>query len=63
MSALYFGAEVKTTKRYELGRQLGDVTGHLLLMTATPHAGSRRTSTCSYSYWITTASRAGRGRG
>lgn len=41
MSAHYFGAEVKTTKRYELGRQLGDITRHLLLMTATPHAGKQ----------------------
>ncbi|WP_019888357.1 helicase-related protein [Streptomyces purpureus] len=39
MSASYFGAELKTTKRYELGRLLGRVTRHLLLMTATPHAG------------------------
>ncbi|GHJ56384.1 RNA helicase [Nonomuraea sp. TT08I-71] len=39
MSAHYFGAELKTTKRYELGRLLGRVGRHLLLMTATPHAG------------------------
>src|SRR5664280_2803534 len=39
MSAHYFGAELKTTKRYDLGRLLGRVTRHLLLMTATPHAG------------------------
>ncbi|MGW7293153.1 helicase-related protein [Streptomyces xiamenensis] len=39
MSASYFGSELKTTKRYELGRLLGRVTRHLLLMTATPHAG------------------------
>lgn len=39
MSAHYFGAELKTTKRYELGRLLGRVARHLLLMTATPHAG------------------------
>ncbi|MGW0731939.1 helicase-related protein [Streptomyces sp. NPDC002851] len=39
MSASFFGAELKTTKRYELGRLLGRVTRHLLLMTATPHAG------------------------
>ncbi len=40
MSAHYYGAEVQTTKRYELGRLLGRVTRHLLLMTATPHAGN-----------------------
>jgi superfamily II DNA or RNA helicase len=39
MSAHYFGAELKTTKRYELGRLLGRVARHFLLMTATPHAG------------------------
>ena len=39
MSAHYFGSELKTTKRYELGRLLGRIARHLLLMTATPHAG------------------------
>ncbi|MEV7788242.1 helicase-related protein [Streptomyces sp. NPDC088106] len=39
MSASYFGTELKTTKRFELGRLLGRLTRHLLLMTATPHAG------------------------
>ncbi|MEU3046201.1 helicase-related protein [Streptomyces sp. NPDC006984] len=39
MSASYFGTELKTTKRYELGRLLGRVARHFLLMTATPHAG------------------------
>jgi superfamily II DNA or RNA helicase len=41
MSAHYYGAELKTTKRYELGRLLGRITRHLLLMTATPHAGKQ----------------------
>jgi hypothetical protein len=40
MSAHYFGRELKTTRRYELGRMLGRVCRHLLLMTATPHAGN-----------------------
>jgi superfamily II DNA or RNA helicase len=39
MSAHYFGTELKTTKRYALGKLLGRLTRHLLLMTATPHAG------------------------
>ncbi len=39
MSARYAGGEVKETKRYKLGRLAGSVTRHLLLMTATPHAG------------------------
>lgn len=39
MSAHYYGDEVKETKRYRLGRRLGRLTRHLLLMTATPHSG------------------------
>ncbi|MCA1673786.1 MAG: DEAD/DEAH box helicase, partial [Actinobacteria bacterium] len=31
--------ELKETKRYRLGKVLGQVARHLLLMTATPHAG------------------------
>ena len=41
MSAHYFGAELKTTKRYTLGQLLGRVCRHFLLMTATPHAGKQ----------------------
>jgi len=41
MSAHYFGPELKATKRYQLGQLLGRVTRHLLLMTATPHAGKQ----------------------
>jgi len=39
MSASFFGAEVKETKRYKLGRLLSGLTRHFLLMTATPHNG------------------------
>ena len=39
MSASYFGGDLKETKRYRLGRLLGTLTRHLLLMTATPHNG------------------------
>lgn len=39
MSAHFFGDEVKKTKKYQLGEALGATTRHLLLMTATPHAG------------------------
>jgi hypothetical protein len=39
MSASYFGLELKTTKRYELGIELEKLTRHFLLMTATPHNG------------------------
>jgi superfamily II DNA or RNA helicase len=39
MAAHYFGNEVQETKRYRLGKTLGGVCRHLLLMTATPHAG------------------------
>ena len=41
MSAHYFGNELKTTRRYQLGLLLGRVSRHLLLMTATPHAGKQ----------------------
>ena len=37
--AHYFGSELKKTKRYQLGELLGRHARHLLLMTATPHAG------------------------
>ncbi len=39
MAASYFASEVKETKRYKLGRLLGGLTRHFLLMTATPHNG------------------------
>ena len=39
MSASYFGGEVKYTKRYRIGQQLGQLCRHFLLMTATPHNG------------------------
>jgi SNF2 family DNA or RNA helicase len=39
LHASFFGGEVKETKRYKLGRLLGRLTRHLLLMTATPHNG------------------------
>jgi superfamily II DNA or RNA helicase len=40
MSASWIGQEVRRTRRYELGQRLSAVSRHLLLMTATPHAGS-----------------------
>ncbi len=39
LSASFFGGELKETKRYKLGKLLGTLTRHLLLMTATPHNG------------------------
>jgi superfamily II DNA or RNA helicase len=39
MSAHYVGGEIRETKRYKLGQLAGSVARHLLLMTATPHAG------------------------
>jgi SNF2 family DNA or RNA helicase len=39
MSAHYYGRELKETRRYRLGKLLGGITRHFLLMTATPHAG------------------------
>ena len=39
LAAHVMGREVKETKRYKLGRLLGTITEHLLLLTATPHNG------------------------
>jgi len=39
MSAHYTGGEIRETRRYRLGQLAGAVSRHLLLMTATPHAG------------------------
>ena len=39
MSAHYEGDEVRETRRYHLGKLLSSTTRHLLLLTATPHAG------------------------
>lgn len=39
MSAHRYGNEVKETKRYRLGKLLGSLGRHFLLMTATPHSG------------------------
>ena len=61
MSAHYFGPELHTTKRYQLGQLLGRHTRHLLLMTATPHSGRKRTSSCSWRCWTPTGSRAATG--
>jgi len=39
MSASYYGQKVKETKRFKLGKLLGSICRHFLLMTATPHNG------------------------
>jgi superfamily II DNA or RNA helicase len=39
MSASFYGQEPRYTKRYHLGRLLGTLCRHLLLLTATPHNG------------------------
>jgi superfamily II DNA or RNA helicase len=39
MSAHYFGGKLERSKRFQVGEKLGRRTRHLLLMTATPHAG------------------------
>lgn len=39
MGARYSGGKVDKTRRFQLGERLRDRTRHLLLMTATPHAG------------------------
>ena len=39
LSVSYFGGKVNETKRFKLGKLLGSITRHFLLMTATPHNG------------------------
>jgi SNF2 family DNA or RNA helicase len=39
MSAHFFGGEIKETKRHKLGKLLGGLARHFLLLTATPHNG------------------------
>lgn len=39
LSANYFGNKVNETARFKLGKLLGGLTRHFLLMTATPHNG------------------------
>ncbi|GAB1422306.1 helicase-related protein [Anaerolineales bacterium] len=39
MSASFFSGDLRETKRYRLGKLLGELTRHFLLMTATPHNG------------------------
>ncbi len=39
LSASYYGNEIKETKRFKLGQELGKIARHFLLMTATPHNG------------------------
>src|SRR3990172_6556819 len=39
LSAIFFGGEVKYTKRYRLGQLLSGLSRHFLLLTATPHNG------------------------
>ena len=39
MSATFYGGETRYTRRYQLGELLGEITRHLVLLTATPHNG------------------------
>ena len=39
LSATWFGAKINETRRFKLGKLLGGITRHFLLMTATPHNG------------------------
>lgn len=39
LSASWYGNELKETRRFKLGKLLGSVSRHFLLMTATPHNG------------------------
>ena len=39
MKASVYGQKIEQTKRYDIGRKLGQMCRHFLLMTATPHNG------------------------
>ena len=39
LSASWYGSKINETKRFKLGKLLGSITRHFLLMTATPHNG------------------------
>ena len=39
MSASFYGDQLNETKRFKLGKLVGSLTRHFLLMTATPHNG------------------------
>jgi len=39
LSASWYGSKINETKRFKLGRLLGEKTRHFLMMTATPHNG------------------------
>jgi len=39
LSASWFGTKINETQRFKLGKRLGSITRHFLLMTATPHNG------------------------
>ena len=57
MSANYYSGELDTTRRYQLGQRLGEITRHLLLMTATPTRAASPASKPSWHYSTRTASR------
>ena len=57
MSATFFSREVRYTKRYQLGQMLGGLARHLVLLTATPHNGKKRTFSFSWHCSIKIASR------
>lgn len=39
LSATRYGSEIKRSQRYRLGEMLSQTSGHMLLLTATPHQG------------------------
>jgi len=55
MSAHYFGSKVNETGRFKLGKLLGSITRHYLLMTATPHNGKEEDFSCFSRCWMVTA--------
>jgi SNF2 family DNA or RNA helicase len=52
MAATFYGKEIKTTKRYQLGKLLSSISRHFLLMTATPHNGKMRNFSSLCRCWM-----------
>lgn len=57
MSASFFGGDLKETKRYRLGKLLGELTRHFLLMTATPIMAKKKIFSYFWRCWTQIALR------
>ncbi|MEZ6096869.1 MAG: DEAD/DEAH box helicase [Pirellulaceae bacterium] len=63
MSATFFGGEINETKRFKLGKLLGKLTRHLLLMSATLTMAKLKTFSFSCRFLIRIATKGNFGEG